>query len=72
VNHRTRATAYESAMEAVHERYPADDEVTIFYALAKLGNLDPADKSYAKQKDAPRLLNATLPKNANHPGSRTI
>src|SRR6267143_2641398 len=39
VDHPTRATAYEKAMAQVHRRYPADDEATIFYALAMRGNL---------------------------------
>jgi tetratricopeptide (TPR) repeat protein len=68
VNHRTRATAYEQAMGHVHQRYPEDDEVTIFYGLSVLGNLDQTDKTYKKQKDAAKLLNAVLPKAPNHPG----
>ncbi|HCC57555.1 MAG TPA: hypothetical protein DEQ47_09870, partial [Solibacterales bacterium] len=68
VDHRTRATAYEKAMAKIHARYPADDEVTIFYALSILGNLDQNDKTHAKQKNAAKLLNAVLPRNLNHPG----
>ena len=68
VDHPTRATAYENAMAQVHRRYPADDEATIFYALAIRGNLDQADMTYAKQKEAAHLLNAVLPRNPNHPG----
>ena len=68
VDHPTRATAYEKAMAQVHRRYPSDDEATIFYALAIRGNLDQADMTYAKQKQAAQLLNAVLPQNPNHPG----
>ena len=68
VDHATRATAYEKAMAQVHRSYPADDEATIFYALAIRGNLDQADLTYAKQKDAAMLLNTVLPRNPNHPG----
>ena len=68
VDHRTRATAYEKAMARIHASYPADDEATIFYALSMLGNLDQADPTHAKQKDAAKLLNAVLPRNVNHPG----
>src|SRR6185503_8618694 len=46
-DHRTRATAYESAMAQVHARYPGDDEAAIFYALAMLGNLNQSDQTYA-------------------------
>jgi hypothetical protein len=67
-DHRTRATAYETAMAQIHARYPGDDEAAIFYALAMLGNLNQADQTYAKQKEAAKLLNAVLPKNPQHPG----
>src|SRR6266852_3012842 len=67
-SHRMRATAYEHAMEGIHQRYPTDDEGAIFYALAILGNLDQADRTYAKQKDAPKILNEVLPRGSHHPG----
>ncbi|MDP8982820.1 MAG: hypothetical protein M3O35_19765 [Acidobacteriota bacterium] len=68
MDHATRATAYENAMAQVHQRYPGDDEATIFYALAIRGNLDQSDLTYAKQKQAAQLLNAVLPRNPQHPG----
>lgn len=68
VDHRTRATAYENSMAQVHTSYPADDECTIFYALSMLGNLDQGDPTYAKQKEAAKLLNDVLPRHPNHPG----
>lgn len=68
IPHRTRATAYEAAMMRMHERYADDDEVTIFYALSILGNLDQTDVAYVKQKQAAKLLNGILPRNPNHPG----
>jgi hypothetical protein len=68
VSHRMRATAYENAMEQIHERYPSDDEAAIFYALAILGNLDQSDKTYAKQKQGAKILNEVLPRAPNHPG----
>src|SRR5579872_2204354 len=68
LSHRMRASAYENAMERIHARYPTDDEVAIFYALAILGNLDQADKTYAKQKQAAMILNEVLPRAPNHPG----
>ncbi|MFI5371309.1 MAG: hypothetical protein ACHQ52_07090, partial [Candidatus Eisenbacteria bacterium] len=34
VDHRTRALAYEHAMERLHAEFPADTEAAIFYALA--------------------------------------
>src|SRR5258708_771988 len=55
-------------MTRMHQRYPSDDEVTVFCALSMLGSLDQADTTYAKQKEAAKLLNAVLPRNPNHPG----
>jgi hypothetical protein len=68
LNHRMRATAYENAMQRLHQRYSTDDEAAIFYALAMLGNLDEADKTYVKQKSAANILNEVLPRASNHPG----
>src|SRR5208283_275995 len=36
LDHRTRAMAYEKAMEQLHARYPDDREAAVFYALALL------------------------------------
>lgn len=68
LDHRTRAIAYERAMEQVHLRYPKDHEAGIFYALALLGTALPSDKTYANQKKAAGLLNQVLAAEPNHPG----
>jgi tetratricopeptide (TPR) repeat protein len=68
IDHRTRAVAYEKAMEQVHLRYPDDREAGVFYSLALIATAAPTDKSYANQKKARAILdkvNAELP---NHPG----
>jgi tetratricopeptide (TPR) repeat protein len=68
IDHRTRAVAYEKAMEQVHLRYPDDREGGVFYSLALLATAPPTDKTYANQKKAKSILdkvNAELP---NHPG----
>ena len=68
IDHRTRAVAYEKAMEQVHLRYPDDREAGVFYSLALLATAPPTDKTYANQKKAKAILdkvNAELP---NHPG----
>src|SRR6185295_12413611 len=46
--HRTRALAYETAMEHVYQTYPRDHEAAIFYALALLGTTVDTDKTYEK------------------------
>jgi len=63
-----RARAFEKGMERVHRRNPKDQEAAIFYALALLGTASPADKTYAKQKQAAAILNAVLPDAPEHPG----
>jgi tetratricopeptide (TPR) repeat protein len=68
VDHRTRAVAYEKAMERVYDRYPNDREAAIFYSLALLGTAPPADKTYANQKKAGAILNRVLPAQPDHPG----
>ena len=67
-DHRSRAVAYEKAMERVHERYPDDREAAIFYSLALLGTAPPADKTYVNQKKAGEILNRVLPAQPDHPG----
>jgi len=49
---RPRALAFESAMEAVAAKYPADDEAQIVYALVLNVTSAPSDKTYAKQRKA--------------------
>jgi hypothetical protein len=47
VDHRTRALAYEKAMQQVAQRYANDREASIFYSLALLAIAAPTDKTYA-------------------------
>ena len=68
LDHRTRAVAFEKAMEQVHVRHPEDREAAIFYALSLLGTALPTDKSYANQKKAAEILNKVLPEEPEHPG----
>jgi len=67
-DHRSRAVAYEKAMERVYERHPDDREAAIFYSLALLGTALPSDKTYANQKKAGAILNRVLPAQPDHPG----
>jgi tetratricopeptide (TPR) repeat protein len=68
VDHRTRALAYEKAMEALAKRYPQDDEASIFYALALNITLDPTDKTYANQLKAASILEPIFTRQPDHPG----
>lgn len=70
LDHRTRARAYEQAMEQLYLRYPNDNEAAIFYALALNERaLVVGEKDYAEnKKKAGEILNRVLPKEPNHPG----
>lgn len=68
IDHRTRALAYEKAMEQIFVRYPTDQEAAVFYALALLGTSLPSDKTYANQKKAAAILNKVLATQPQHPG----
>jgi tetratricopeptide (TPR) repeat protein len=68
VDHRTRARAYEKAMEQIVARYPWDREAAVFYALALNITLDPSDKTYANQLKAAAILEKVFAEQPNHPG----
>jgi hypothetical protein len=68
LDHRTRAVAYEKAMEQVYLKYPDDREAGVFYALALDTTAPPTDKNYANQKKAAEILNKVWKEQPNHPG----
>jgi tetratricopeptide (TPR) repeat protein len=68
LDHRTRAVAYEKAMEQVHRRYPEDREAAIFYALALDTTAVPTDKTYANVLKAAEILEPIFAEQPNHPG----
>jgi hypothetical protein len=68
LNQRTRALSYTQAMEAVASRYPNDDEVQTYYALALDMSASPDDKSYANQLKAAAILEPIARRQPNHPG----
>jgi tetratricopeptide (TPR) repeat protein len=68
VDHRTRALAYERAMEQIAARYPTDREAAVFYALALNITLDPNDKTYANQLKAAGILEKVFAERPDHPG----
>jgi tetratricopeptide (TPR) repeat protein len=68
LDHRTRAVAYEKAMEQVYLKYPEDREAAVFYGLALDTTALPTDKTYANQKKAAEILNKVWKEEPNHPG----
>jgi tetratricopeptide (TPR) repeat protein len=69
LDHKTRAMAYNAAMEALYKRYPEDREAAVFYALsqAAAGTLD-NDPTFAREKDAAAILAKVLKEEPDHPG----
>jgi len=68
LDHRTRAVAYEKAMESVYVRNPKDNEAAVFYALALDSTADPSDKTYTNQLKAATILEKVYREEPNHPG----
>ncbi len=68
LDHQTRATAYEKAMEQVYLRYPQDREAAVFYGLALNASALPTDKTYANKQKAALILNKVWAEQPNHPG----
>ena len=68
VDHRTRMQAYAKAMEQLAQRYPADDEAQIYYALALNTSASPADKTYANQLKGAAILEPIAIRQPQHPG----
>ena len=67
-DHRTRALAYEQAMERLAVRYPDDSEAAIFYALALISTAQPTDKTLANQLKAAAILEKSFAQQPRHPG----
>jgi tetratricopeptide (TPR) repeat protein len=68
LDHRTRAVAYEKAMEQVYQRYPDDREAAVFYALALNATALPTDQTFANKRKAAQILNRIWKEEPNHPG----
>jgi tetratricopeptide (TPR) repeat protein len=69
LDHRTRARAYSDAMEKVYIKYPDDREAAAFYALSMLATIDPLDATYARQREAGKILEAIFREEPNHPAA---
>lgn len=67
-DHRTRALAYEKAMEQLYTRHPEDHEAAVFYALALNATALPTDKTYANQLKAVEMLEKVFAEQPDHPG----
>ena len=61
LDHRTRAVAYERAMEQIAARYPTDREAAVFYALALNITLDPTTRPTPTSSRRPGSSKKCLP-----------
>ena len=68
LDHRTRALAYEKAMEQLQARYRDDSEAAVFCALALVATAPPADKTYVNQRKAGAILERIFVEQPEHPG----
>jgi hypothetical protein len=68
VDQKTRTARYERAMGNLHERYPDDTEIAVFYALALNEAVDLTDKTYYRQLKAAAVLEPLASTHPDHPG----
>jgi hypothetical protein len=68
VDQKTRTARYERAMSNLHERYPDDTEIAVFYALALNEAVDLTDKTYYRQLKAAAILEPLAQAFPDHPG----
>ena len=68
VDQKTRTARYERAMGNLHERYPDDTEIAVFYALALNEAVDLTDTAYYRQLKAAAILEPLAQKFPDHPG----
>jgi hypothetical protein len=67
---RARRVAYMRAMAKLHDQFPADDEVTTFYALSLLSAARAQDdNTFRPEMKAGALAMEVFKRNPNHPGA---
>ncbi|MGE5106861.1 MAG: hypothetical protein ACM3H8_04920 [Sphingobacteriales bacterium] len=68
LDHRSRVLKFEKAMADIYRLYQDDKEAVVFYALALNAAVDPADKTYTRQRKAFELLEPIFQEQPLHPG----
>ncbi len=61
--------AYAEHMARMHEQWPDDHEISIFYALSLLGTVRRGDQGFRRQALAASISQGVLAENENHPGA---
>lgn len=64
-----RDFAYSEHMARMHERWPEDDEIAVFYALSLLGTVRRGDQGYKRQALAASISQKVFARNEQHPGA---
>jgi len=64
-----RDFAYSARMAQMHERWPDDHEISIFYALSLLGTVRRGDQGFRRQALAAAISQEVFAQNENHPGA---
>ena len=65
----TRDIAYAAELKKIHDKFPDDDEISTFYALALLGTARPGDKSIRNAMLAASIAESIFQRNPQHPGA---
>jgi len=64
-----RDFAYSKYMAGMHERWPDDDEIAVFYALSLLGTVRRGDHGFRRQALAASICQEVFARNKHHPGA---
>jgi tetratricopeptide (TPR) repeat protein len=65
----TRDIAYANFMGKLHAKYPSDDEIACFYALALLGTARPGEKTTRNSMQAAAIVLDIFERHPQHPGA---
>ncbi|MGZ3427216.1 MAG: hypothetical protein ACXVCV_11240 [Polyangia bacterium] len=68
-NFDAHAQRYATAMRAIHERWPDDDEASTLFAVALLGTVDRKSTGFKRQAEAAALCLDVFARNPDHPGA---
>lgn len=63
-----RLQAWEAGQKELHEAHPEDVDAAAFYALSRLATAPRDDATFARQKEAGKLLESLLERAPEHPG----
>ncbi len=64
-----RDFAYAEKMKRMHDRWPDDHEISVFYALSVLGTVRRGDQGFRRQALAASIGQDVYAANENHPGA---